>query len=333
MFSKATDKKPQAVGLLLVPEFSMLAFTSMIEPLRAANRITGQTLYTWTVLSSGKADIHASNGVSVSADTVLPDKPSINVLCVCAGLNAAKHATPALLGVLRDYARSGTIIGSVCSGSYLIARAGLLENYRCTIHWEDVEAFAETFPQLDITATLFEIDRNRFTCSGGTAPIDMMIHLLAEDHGRDLAISVAEQLLHNFVREPHDTQRMPIKHRTGLNQPKLLAAIAHMEAYIETPTSIIDIAEAIEVSPRQLERLFRTELGKTPSRYYLELRLNRAKLLLIQTEMPVLQIAVATGFTSAAHFSKTYKELFGRTPTAERLGAGPLPQKEKIKVS
>jgi AraC family transcriptional regulator, glycine betaine-responsive activator len=332
MFGKAADKEPQTIGFLLVPEFSMLAFTSSIEPLRVANRVSGRTLYAWTIIGPGGDDVYASNGVGVTADAALPEKPPVDILCVCAGLRARNYASPAILAAMRDYARAGKMIGSVCTGSYLMARAGLLDQYRCTIHWEFVEAFAESFPGLDITATLFEVDRNRFTCSGGTAPIDMMIHAIAEDHGRDLAISVAEQLLHNFVREPHDTQRMPIKHRTGLKQPKLLAAIAHMEAHIETCVSIIDIAETINVSARQLERLFRTELCKTPSRYYLELRLNRARLLLVQTEMPILQVAVATGFTSAAHFSKTYKELFGRTPTNERLTVGPLPQWEAGKA-
>lgn len=318
MFSKNAKKEPKEIGLLLVPEFSMLAFTSSIEPLRAANRLSGRSLYTWKVLSLDGETVYASNGVGVAADAALTEKPSLDTLVVCAGLKAGVYSTPPLLGILRDYARTGVAIGGVCTGSHLLARAGLLDGHRCTIHWEDVEGFAENFPHLDITATLFEIDRNRYTCSGGTAPLDMMIFAIAQDHGRELAINVAELLLHNFVRVPHDTQRMPIKHRTGLNQPKLLAAIAHMEAYIETPVSISNIAEATEVSARQLERLFRFKLDKTPSRYYLEVRLQRAKLLLVQTTMPIIQVAVATGFTSASHFAKSYKELFGRSPSAER---------------
>jgi transcriptional regulator GlxA family with amidase domain len=318
MFSKNAKKEPKEIGLLLVPEFSMLAFTSSIEPLRAANRLSGRSLYTWKVLSLDGETVYASNGVGVAADAALTEKPSLDTLVVCAGLKAGVYSTPPLLGILRDYVRTGVAIGGVCTGSHLLARAGLLDGHRCTIHWEDVEGFAENFPHLDITATLFEIDRNRYTCSGGTAPLDMMIFAIAQDHGRELAINVAELLLHNFVRVPHDTQRMPIKHRTGLNQPKLLAAIAHMEAYIETPVSISNIAEATEVSARQLERLFRFKLDKTPSRYYLEVRLQRAKLLLVQTTMPIIQVAVATGFTSASHFAKSYKELFGRSPSAER---------------
>ncbi len=318
MFSKDSQKEPKIIGFLLVPEFSMMAFTSSIEPLRAANRLSGRRLYSWRIFSLDGGTVYASNGVGVAADAALTEKPTVDTLVVCAGLQAGAQCTPPLLGLLRDYARVGATMGSVCTGSHLLAHAGLLDGHRCTIHWEDVEGFAENFPHLDITATLFEIDRNRYTCSGGTAPLDMMIFGIAQDHGRELAISVAEQLLHNFVRVPHDTQRMPIKHRTGLNQPKLLAAIAHMEAYIETPVSISNIAEATQVSARQLERLFRLKLGKTPTRYYLEIRLNRAKLLLAQTTMPIIQVAVATGFTSASHFAKSYKELFGQSPSAER---------------
>ncbi|MCF4098452.1 GlxA family transcriptional regulator [Maritalea mediterranea] len=318
MFSKDAQKAPKIIGFLLVPEFSMMAFTSSIEPLRAANRLSGKTLYQWKILSQDGDNVYASNGVGVAADAALAEKPALDTLVVCAGLKAGTYSTPHLLSLLRDYARTGATMGSVCTGSHLLAHAGLLDGHRCTIHWEDVEGFAENFPHLDITATLFEIDRNRYTCSGGTAPLDMMIYGIAQDHGRDLAVNVAEQLLHNFVRVPHDTQRMPIKHRTGLNQPKLLAAIAHMEANIETPVSIHDIAASTQVSARQLERLFRVHLSKTPTRYYLEVRLHRAKLLLAQTTMPIIQVAVATGFTSASHFAKAYKELFGQSPSAER---------------
>jgi len=324
MFGSESRREPQKIGFFLAPNFSMLAFTSSIEPLRAANRISGRNLYQWKTLSLEGGSIQASNGVVIKPDSALTSAIDIDVLFVCAGINAAEITDRRILGRLRDYARADIALGAVCTGSLLLARAGLLNDFRCTIHWEDVEAFVETFPHLEITATLFEIDRNRYTCSGGTAPLDMMIYSISRDHGRKLAIDVAEQLIHNFVREPHDPQRMPIKHRTGINQPKLLAAIAHMEAYIETPLPISDIAGAVDISPRQLERLFRGELRKTPTRYYLETRLQRAKLLLAQTTMPILQVAVATGFTSAAHFSKCYKALFGHTPSAERLSANPL---------
>ncbi len=318
MFGNETRRETHKINFLLLPEFSMMAFTSSIEPLRAANRMSGKALYEWDTLSVDGGEVRASNGVTITPDASLLDNIDADVLFVCAGLNAQNFSDRKTSGRLRDYAHAGVALGSVCTGTIALAQAGLLEKYRCTIHWENVEGFVEDFPDLDVTATLFEIDRDRYTCSGGTAPLDMMIYSIAKDHGSDLAISVAEQMLHNFVRQPHDRQRMSTQSRTGITHPKLLAAIAHMEAYIETPLPLGEIAGAVKISSRQVERLFKDSLGTTPMRYYLELRLQRARLLLAQTTMPVLQIAVATGFTSAAHFAKSYRNLFGRPPSAER---------------
>lgn len=309
---------PQKIDFLLLPQFSMMAFTASVEPLRAANRMSGRTLYAWRTASVDGGRVAASNAVAVVPDRPLSDDIDSDLLIVCAGLEAEKSIDRQLCGRLREYARAGVGVGAVCTGSLALAAAGLLDGYRCTIHWENIEGFVEAYPKLDVTATLFEIDRNRYTCSGGTAPLDMMIYFIARDHGSALAISVAEQMLHTYVREPHERQRMSTQHRTGISNPKLLAAIAHMEAYLESPLPVAEIAEAVNISPRQLERLFQDFMKITPARYYLDLRLQRAKLLLEQTAMPVLQIAVATGFTSAAHFAKSYKSAFGRTPREAR---------------
>ncbi|MFQ5562329.1 MAG: GlxA family transcriptional regulator [Parvularculaceae bacterium] len=322
MFGNPTQREPQRVEFLLLPNFSMMAFTSSVEPLRAANRMSGKALYEWRTVSANGEAVTASNGVKTTPDGSIQDPINADVLFVCAGLQAQDFNDRKTISRLRDYARARAALGSVCTGSIALAKAGLLDGYRCTIHWENVEGFVEAFPDLDVTATLFEIDRDRFTCSGGTAPLDMMIYSISEDYGRTLAINVAEQMLHNFVRQPHDHQRMSIQHRTGITHPKLLAAIAYMEAYIETPVPVGDIARSVNVSPRQLERLFRNALNKTPTRYYLELRLQKAKLLLAQTTMPVLQIAVATGFTSAAHFASAFRNYFGHPPSAERNFSG-----------
>ena len=291
-----------------------MAFTSSIEPLRSANRMSGRDLYRWRTLSIDGSMVAASNKVAIEPDGSFLDPPGCDTLFVCAGVNAEKFTDPRLSPRLREIARAGVAMGAVCTGSIALANAGLLDDYRCTIHWENVEGFVEAYPRLKVTATLFEIDRNRYTCSGGTAPLDMMIHFIARDHGSELAISVAEQMLHAAMRQPHDPQRLSTQHRTGISNPKLLAAIAHMEAYIETPLPVAAIAEAVSLSPRQLERLFQELLKKTPARYYLELRLQRARLLLQQTAMPILQIAVASGFTSAAHFATSYKAYFAVSP-------------------
>jgi len=318
MFGAQPVKIPQRIAFLLLPNFSMLAFTSSVEPLRAANRERGRELYAWQTLSVDGGPVGASNGVVVSPARSIHEPLAADVLFVCAGVRANQFRDEPTLARLRELAATGMPLGGICSGALALARAGLLDGYRCTIHWEYVEAFVELFPGLDVTATLYEVDRDRYTCSGGTAPLDMMIASIANDHGEDLAVSSAEQMLHTLVRHPHDTQRMPVKHRTGITNAKLMGAIAHMEAYLEQPLTLRELAAAVGLSTRQLERLFREQLQTTPSRYYLDLRLRRARLLLRQTDMPILQIAVATGFSSASHFARRYREHFGRSARDER---------------
>lgn len=319
MFGAQPIKSPQHIAFLLIPNFSMMAFTSSVEPLRAANRESGRDLYSWTALSADGAEVTASNGVVLRPAGSIHDDFAADALFVCAGLRASRFRDERCFSRLRALSRAGMPVGGVCTGPLLLARAELLKGYRCTIHWENVSAFVEMFPQLDITATLYEIDRDRYTCSGGTAPLDMMINSIALDHGQDLAVQVSELMLHHVTRHPHDTQRLSVQYRTGISHPKLLGAIAHMEAYLENPVAVPDLAEASGLSKRQLERLFKDKLGTTPSRYYLDLRLGRARLLLRQTGMPILQVAVASGFHSASYFARCYRERFGHSPKEERL--------------
>lgn len=318
MFGAPHDNQTQEIGFLLLPKFSMIAFTASIEPLRAANRMSGKKLYNWNTLSLDGDRVHASNEVAIRPFGSLMDDIDLDVLFVCAGLDAHLITDKNMMSRLRTFARKSVPLGSVCTGSIALADAGLLDNYRCTIHWENIEGFAEANPDLDIMATLFEIDRDRYTCSGGTAPLDMMIHSIACDHGEALALDVAEQMLHSFVRKPSEQQRTSIQHRTGISNAKLLAAIGVMEAHIDPPLPLPRIAKQINLSLRQLERLFKSQLDNTPTRYYLELRLQRAKQLITQTPMNMLQIAVATGFTSAAHFTQAYKKYFDHPPSTER---------------
>lgn len=319
MFDAKTVGMPQKIAFLLLPDFSMMAFTSSVEPLRAANRLSGKAHYSWHIVTHDGRPAKASNGIALVPDGSLFEDFDARTLFVCAGVRAERFNDQKVFDRLRELAQRGMALGGVCTGSLALARAGLLDGYRCTIHWENMEGFVEDFPRLDITATLFEIDRERFTCSGGTAPLDMMIYAISRDFSEELAIGVAEQMLHNFVRQPHDKQRMSIQYRTGISNPKLLAVIAYMEAYLETPVSLNELAKSVDLSVRQLERLFRNYLGKTPTRYYLELRLQRARLLLRQTTMPILQVAVASGFASASHFARCYRELFDCAPRSDRV--------------
>jgi transcriptional regulator GlxA family with amidase domain len=312
----------QTYTFFLVPNFSMMAFTAAVEPLRSANRMSGSPLYQWSVISRDGEPVRASNGLEVVAQHAMADVQQCDTLFICAGIDAHRFDDRPTMAWLRKIARQGGMVGSLCTGTHLLARAGLLGGYQCTIHWEDMEAFAEEHPELDVTDDIFEIDRNRITCSGGTAALDLMLHLITLEHGAELAGKVSEQFIHERIRESHDHQRMALQSRVGVSDPKLLAAIVEMEANLEEPLPLPDIADAVGLSTRQLERLFKKHLARTPSRYYRELRLHHARLMLMQGSASILSIALAAGFVSASHFSRRYREYFGRTPREERRVAG-----------
>ena len=200
-----------------------------------------------------------------------------------------------------------------------------MAGYRCTIHWQCLPGFAETFPEIEVDAEIYRVDRTRFTASGGTAALDLMLHLIEIDHGRDLAIAVAEQLLHERIREDDDRQRMPLRVRLGLGHPKVLEVIALMEENLEEPLSCVELAERSGVSSRQMERLFRKYLARTPRRYYLQLRLQQARRLLNESSLPVMEVALACGFVSPSHFAKCYREQYHQVPKSTRQSGAHRP--------
>ena len=303
-----------------MPDFSMIGFTSAVEPLRLANRVTEQTLYSGMSFSVDGAPVTASNGVTVMVDGDLNDALKLHAVFVCSGLEVHKYCDKTLLSCLRHMASHGTGLGGICTASHILAKAGLLDNHACTIHWENLTAMSEEFPDLEITSELFEIDRNRYTCAGGTAALDMMLNWISIQQGANVAADVADEMLHHRIRDGHESQRMELRTRLGVAHPKLLAVVGLMEGNLEEPLSCAELAKQAGLSTRQLERLFRKYIRNAPTRYYLGLRLNRARFLLHQTSLPVLSIALASGFVSASHFSKCYRELFKLTPSQERKG-------------
>jgi transcriptional regulator GlxA family with amidase domain len=309
------------IGFLLVPEFSMIAFTSSLEPLRLANRVSGQNLFAWRIYSHDGAPVMASNGVRIEVNGSFGDVGPMPEIIVCAGIDVHKQDHSALIGRLRRLSFYGVSIGAVCTGTHILAKAGLLDGYRCTIHWENYNAFREEFPNIEVTQELFEMDRNRFTCAGGTAAIDMMLSLIAEKKGSDVAALVTDELIHHRMREAHERQRMELRARLGVANAKILTVAELMERNLEEPLSCSALAKRAGLSPRQLERLFRKYVGDTPTRYYLGLRLERARQLLLQTSMPILAVGLACGFVSASHFSSSYSHFFGKTPSEERQGS------------
>ena len=306
------------VGFFLVPNFSMMAFSSAIEPLRSVNRISEKQLFEWIITTENGESTTASNGVEIMADAKMENLTSCRMVFVCGGVDVQRYAARSVINGLRMIERHGVAIGAICTGTYLLAAAGLLEGRRCTIHWENSDGLIEEFPDLEVTSDLFEIDNDRVTCSGGTAALDMMLHLIAQAHGNNLARAVSEQFIHDRIRESHDRQRMELRARLGVSHPKLLSVVAKMEENLEDPLSQTEIARRVNLSTRQLERLFRKYLNTTPTRYYLNLRMARARHLLRQTSMSILSVALACGFISASHFSKCYRETYNRTPRGER---------------
>ena len=312
---------PRNFAFLLIPNFSMMPFTAAIEPLRVANRMEGQALYRWCTLSKTGAAVKASNGALVHADAALAQCGPVDAIVVCAGIDAYAYLDNDVAAQLRRFSRRDCLIGSVCSGSIVLADAGLLEGRRCTGHWEDLDMLAENYPELDVTRSMFEIDGSRFTCSGGTAPLDLMLHLIASDFGRDLAALVADQMLHHLARPSGGPQRLALPERTGARHPRLLEVIAAMEANLENPIGLTALASDAGLSKRQLERLFAAQLGTRPGAYYSDLRLQRARYLVRQTGLSMLEVAVATGFSSATHFAKAYRAAFGLPPSRDRAAS------------
>ena len=314
----STRLPPYVVGFYFVPEFPMMAFASAIEPLRAANRLRGQKLFDWRLYSRDGAPVRASNGIDIAVHGAIDDGTAVDLLLVCAGTRDAGTGDTTVFKWLRGLARSGAAIGAISLGAYVLARAGLLDGRRCALHWESLTAFAEQFPRIRTTTDIFVVDGNRHTCSGGTTGLDMMLHLITERHGRALANDVSEQFIHPRIRGMHDSQRMAVQNRVGVANNKLIAAIGMMEASNEEPLPVRDIAADVELSARQLERLFAKYLRASPSRYYLKLRLDRARAMLLQTTKPILDVAVACGFATASHFSRCYRTVYGHRPSDER---------------
>lgn len=315
--SVAKSAPPKRFVFLLLDRFTMLSFAGAVEPLRIANRVAEEEIYRWVLAGEGEFAT-CSNGAAFKLDIGLEDIGRDDVVLVCGGLDVQKAATKGVLNWLRREARRGVTIGGLCTGAYAVAKAGLLEGKKATIHWENQDGFLEEFEQVKLTKSVFVMDGNRWSTAGGTSSIDLMLKVIAADQGEDLANTVADQLIYSSIRTDQDTQRLSIPTRIGVRHPKLSQVIQMMEGNIEDPMSPADLAEEVGMSTRQLERLFRRYLNRSPKRYYMELRLQKARNLLMQTDMSVINVALACGFASPSHFSKCYRSHYNTTPYRER---------------
>ena len=309
---------PRRFVFVLLDNFSLLCFSTAIESLRIANRMAGRILYEWTVIGEGGVSAACSAGTVFQLDSDLDEMMRGDTIMVCSGIDVQTATTKKILAWLRREARKGLIIGGLCTGAYSLAKAGLLDGKRATIHWENQDSFAEEFEDVTLTKSVFVVDNNRMTTAGGTSSIDLMLKIIADDEGEDLANAVADQLIYSSIRTDQDTQRLSVPTRIGVRHPKLSAVIQIMEANIEEPISPSILAQDVGMSTRQLERLFRRYLNRSPKRYYMELRLQKARNLLMQTDMSVINVALACGFASPSHFSKCYRSHYDNTPYRER---------------
>jgi transcriptional regulator GlxA family with amidase domain len=308
----------------VLPNFTTIGLASAVETLRMANLAARLPLYRTVLIAASPEPVVASNGMRVLPDHSIADAPALDALFVVGAnpIDRSRSGTRALIDWLRQLARQRLPLGGICTGSYLLAKAELLDGYRCTIHWEDLQALQEHFPDIIISSQLFELDRDRFTCSGGVAAMDMMLQLVARQAGgQGIAAKAAELLLCDRVRGERERQRVPLRTLLGSAQPKLSQVVAIMEANLEEPLALEELASLNEVTVRQLERLFHKYLQRTPSQYYLELRLSRARELLLRSDVQVREVALACGFSSPAHFSKSYSRFFGLSPLGERRQA------------
>lgn len=312
------DQATQRMGFFLVPHFSMMALSSATEPLRAANRISGRPLYSWHLISADGEPVSSSSGFALLPEFSITSSPEFSHLFVVASIGVADYRNVQVFDFLRRYAATGLTLGGISLGTMILARAGLLEKRRCTIHWEALRELAEEFPSIEATRDLYCIDGDRMTCGGGTAAIDMMLDLIARQYGQQLAAEVADQFLHTRIRTAQESQKMAIQWRYSIEDRRLVNAVTLMEQNIESPIPLKTIASLVGVSARQFERMWLKTFNLRPSQFYLELRLKAAQKLLRESTSSLLDIAMQCGFASPSHLGRCYRQLFNRTPGQER---------------
>ncbi|KGE78910.1 AraC family transcriptional regulator [Halomonas salina] len=306
---------------MVLPGFSLLAQACATEPLVVANRLAERSLYRLSTYAIDERPVPSAAGQALvpEASAGEPDQ-ALDMLLVCAPGPLSGSVPEALLGWLRRLAAARVVLGGIGGGTEVLARAGVLEGYRATLPWTRFEAFARDYPRVRLSQQLFEIDRDRLTCGGGTAAMDMMMTLIGSQHGAELAERISEHFVLERIRMGDEPQQVPLRTRLGNAPQSLIDAVALMESNIEEPLTTHELAEHLGISRRQLERLFKKHLQAVPSRYYLNLRLQQARKQLRESDRPAGEIALQTGFSSAAHFSTAYRNHFGITPREERLG-------------
>jgi len=306
--------EPEHFVFLLIPNMSMLAFSAAIEPLRVANQLTGKVLYRWTMMSEDGASVRCSNGVELGADCALGETPVGSHIFVCSGVQPELATSKKVADWVRFQWRSGRTVGGLCTGAYTLARAGILKGKSFTLHWENQIPFRETYPDLEVSEQLYVIDDRIMTSGGGAAATDLFLQLIYERHGPMLSQAVLNMCLHFVHRSDADSQQSSKSAALGIRNEKLIQIITMFDDLLDQQIDLDELAYKVGISRRQLERLFVRHIGKTPKRYLVDLRLQRARALMAETDLPVSEVAAACGFETVSHFSKRFREQFGMSP-------------------
>mgnify|MGYP000037864039 CR=1 FL=1 len=299
---------------VLLPDLSMNAFSAAIEPLRIANQLTGKELFRWRLISEGGAPVRCSNGVALGVDGALEDLPGESIALVCSGIRAEAGNARAVPALIRKHWRRGAMVGGICTGAYTLARAGILKGSQFTLHWENLPAFRELFPGLEPGEQIYAMDGRIWTCAGGAAASDMMIHRIAALHGTGLARSVANMCLLQVPRAAQEAQKASTAAATGVRHPKLLRILKHFEENLAEEMNLDTVGAQYGISRRQMERLFRAHLSVTPKKHLLTMRLHHARAMMAGTDLTPSEVAAACGFGSSSHFSRLFKAAFGQSP-------------------
>lgn len=305
------------IGFLLIDGFALMSYSSAEEPVRAANLLNPDA-YQITHLCIGNSGAVSSSGAMVPAISIDKAHESFDLILVVAGSDPFKLTAPLLHKWLRWQAHHGVLIGGVSGGPVVLCMAGLMQGYRMTLHWEHAQALSEEYPELLIERSLYVIDRNRLTCAGGTAPLDMMHALITQHHGADFARQVSDWFSHTTVRVSSEPQRAGLAERYRTHDQSILAVIETMENHVAEPLELTQLAKIVGLGARQLNRLFKHKLGTSTIAFYRNLRLDIAENLLLQSQLSITDIAMASGFVSAAHFSSTFKSRYGVAPSVLR---------------
>lgn len=316
---KNASRKEFRVGLVLVDGFPLMAYASAIEPLRAANLLADENLYDVRHLPVSGARSASSSGAIIRADAYLGEYVDFDLVLVIAGSDVVDLHDRRLESWLRLLVSRGVVVGGVSGGPLVLARAGVMEGHRMTIHWDHVNALSAEIRKVILERSLYVRDRNRLTCGGGTAALDMMHAVITEHHGPEFAQRISDWFLHTDIRQGDDAQRSGLAARYNTHHQSLLKALEAMENHIADPLELSQVATLCGLSARQLNRVFKTQLQHSAVNFYSRMRLQKAQQLLKTTSLTISEIAIATGFANGAHFSKRFKVATGHSPKHYRL--------------